>query len=141
MIKSNPPAVPNNANDNAAYTVGYGKPPTHTQFTKGKSGNPSGRPKGSKKDLSLVAQDVFEQTVSVVVNGKSKKVPAVYAMMMKVLAMGMSGDPRFMKMGFDLYGAFHPANDDSDIASGSSFDMTPEDAEALLKAGLLKGVK
>src|SRR6266567_6329022 len=25
--------------------VGYGKPPKHTQFTKGRSGNPNGRPK------------------------------------------------------------------------------------------------
>ena len=30
------------------YTVGYGKPPAHSQFAKGKSGNPKGRPQGSK---------------------------------------------------------------------------------------------
>jgi len=28
----------------AAYEVGYGKPPGHTRFRKGKSGNPRGRP-------------------------------------------------------------------------------------------------
>jgi hypothetical protein len=27
------------------YTVGYGKPPVHTRFVKGQSGNPRGRPK------------------------------------------------------------------------------------------------
>ncbi len=31
-----------------SYKVGYGKPPSHTQFAKGKSGNPNGRPRGSK---------------------------------------------------------------------------------------------
>jgi hypothetical protein len=33
----------------ADYEVGYGKPPVHSRFRKGKSGNPKGRPKGAKK--------------------------------------------------------------------------------------------
>lgn len=141
MSKSNSPAVPTNANDNAAYTVGYGKPPTHTKFAKGKSGNPSGRPKGSNNDLSRVLQEVFDQTVSIGVNGKSKKVSLVHAMVTKVVAMGMSGNPTFMKMGFDLYGAAHPANDDAAVTAGSSFELTPEEMEAISKSGLLKGMK
>ena len=32
-------------NSNEAYEIGYGKPPKATRFQKGKSGNPSGRPK------------------------------------------------------------------------------------------------
>ena len=30
------------------YDVGYRKPPRHTRFTKGQSGNPRGRPPGAK---------------------------------------------------------------------------------------------
>jgi len=30
------------------YDVGYGKPPAHSRFKPGQSGNPRGRPKGVK---------------------------------------------------------------------------------------------
>ncbi len=36
------------------YDVGYGKPPKSTQFKKGHSGNPNGRPKGSKNKVKRV---------------------------------------------------------------------------------------
>lgn len=36
------------ADDPKDYEVGYGKPPKATQFQKGKSGNPKGRPKNSQ---------------------------------------------------------------------------------------------
>lgn len=37
------------------YTVGYGKPPEENRFQKGQSGNPRGRPKGSRNKSKLPA--------------------------------------------------------------------------------------
>ncbi len=41
------------------YRVGYKRPPAHTQFRPGRSGNPAGRPKGSKN-----AQAIFEKVIN-----------------------------------------------------------------------------
>jgi len=33
----------------ADYEIGYRKPPAHTRFKAGQSGNPAGRPRGARK--------------------------------------------------------------------------------------------
>jgi hypothetical protein len=38
--------------------VGYGKPPKHTRFKPGQSGNPSGRPAGSKNRVAALAREL-----------------------------------------------------------------------------------
>jgi hypothetical protein len=50
------------------YEVGYGRPPRASRFAKGKSGNPNGRPKGSK-NLSTVVLRESRQRVRI--NGPS----------------------------------------------------------------------
>ena len=43
------------------YAVGYGKPLRHTGFQKSRSGNPKGRPKGSKNLATLLAEALDEK--------------------------------------------------------------------------------
>jgi Family of unknown function (DUF5681) len=55
------------------YKVGHSKPPKHTQFKKGQSGNPSGR---GKRDRKVVDPNplraVLLENVVVTINGKKK---------------------------------------------------------------------
>ena len=43
--------------DSSGYEVGYGKPPKARQFQPGKSGNPAGRPRGSKNLATVVLRE------------------------------------------------------------------------------------
>src|SRR4051794_34691640 len=70
--------------------VGYKRPPTHTQFAKGKSGNPKGRPKGASNDNSLAA--VINTIVTVNVDGVPRKMSLNEAMVMGLAQRGLAGN-------------------------------------------------
>lgn len=53
------------------YEVGYGKPPKGHRVTKGRSGNPRGRLKGSK-NIKTVLEDALTVTQPVRENGRVK---------------------------------------------------------------------
>lgn len=77
----------------AEYEVGYGKPPSHSRFKAGRSGNPKGRPKGSKS-IGIMAKDTIMRKVTIVEGGKPKKVNAVEAVFLRIIKGAMEGDSR-----------------------------------------------
>lgn len=73
------------------YEVGYQKPPKATQFAKGQSGNPNGRPKGIQ-NWATVLNQALEQKVTVAVNGVSKQVTKMEAATTQLVNKAASGD-------------------------------------------------
>ena len=73
------------------YEVGYQKPPKASQFAKGHSGNPNGRPKGTK-NWATSLHEALEQKVTVLVNGSSKQVTKLEAATTQLANKATQGD-------------------------------------------------
>jgi hypothetical protein len=71
--------------------VGFGKPPKHTQFRKGVSGNPRGRPKGSKNVATVLASMLREKVV-VNENGRRRVMTKLDAAVAQLVNQATSGD-------------------------------------------------
>ena len=75
----------------ADYEVGYGKPPRHTRFQKGQSGNPKGR-KPDSQNLKTIFRKLLFEPVKVKVNGKIRRMPAIEACLMNQRTQALKGD-------------------------------------------------
>jgi hypothetical protein len=82
---------------NGDYLVGYRRPPKATQFKPGQSGNPKGRPRGSRS-VGAILQDVIQQKIAVTENGKTKRLSALEVMFRRLANDALRGDARAMKL-------------------------------------------
>jgi hypothetical protein len=82
--------------EGSTYEVGYGKPPKAGQFTKGRSGNKKGRPKGSKNLTSLILK---ESRQPVRINGPhgTRTVTKLQAIVMQLGNKSAQGDHRALR--------------------------------------------
>ena len=76
--------------------VGYGRPPKHSRFRKGVSGNQKGRPKGKRNFVTVLAQ-IIEEKIVVDENGVRKTVTKLEAAIAQLVNQAASGDLRAMQ--------------------------------------------
>ena len=81
--------MPSQSNDRDA--VGYGKPPRHSRFVKGQSGNPRGRPPGAK-NLKTLLNKALNERVTVTEHGGRRRITKREAIVTQLVNGSAKGD-------------------------------------------------
>lgn len=71
--------------------VGYGKPPKHSRFKPGQSGNPRGRPKG-RRSIDAILGKLLDRKIKIGPAGRQKHVSIIEAILMQQTNNAVKGD-------------------------------------------------
>jgi hypothetical protein len=111
--------------------VGYKKPPRHTQFKPGQSGNPRGRVKGAKGLKALVRQSLTEKILARTASGE-KRISRIEGVIHKTIELAMKGNARALEKLLTLYSAAVPDLVETTVAATHQ-ELTSTD-QAILDA-------
>src|SRR5213596_608548 len=75
----------------SSYTVGYAKPPVHSRFAPGNSGNPKGRPKG-KLNLETELENELNRLITVREGDHSRRLKKGAAWIVKIVNGALNND-------------------------------------------------
>jgi hypothetical protein len=114
------------ADQDALYEVGYGKPPSEGRFQKGRSGNPKGRPKGSKNLATIVLKESW-QKVRINSSRGTRTVTKAEATVIQVANKSIQGDLRAARDFIDLIGR----SEESAISSTGSLQICELDRQVM----------
>jgi Family of unknown function (DUF5681) len=93
------------SNDEAEDQVGYGKPPRAHQFKAGQSGNPDGRPKGSKNESTILREVMNEKLSLRQANGRTRKIPVLEGIHRRQVELALKGGVKSAILVLNRYGA------------------------------------
>ena len=111
----------------AKYKVGYKKPPMHSRFPKGKSGNPRGRPKEAPT-VDAVLMKTLRARVTVTENGRRMKMSRMELIIKQLLNKASAGDLPSIQLLLRLHRDGTPA--DNNGHGGTPYSSTFEDERA-----------
>jgi len=79
------------------YKVGYRRPPAHTRFQKGRSGNPFGRPR-APKSFRMLTLRLLDEEVSLTENGQQRVLSRLQVIFTQIVNKAAMGDQKFQAL-------------------------------------------
>ena len=79
-------------NEGPEFSIGYKKPPQHTRFRPGQSGNPNGRPKKKSATFAELFEKELNTSITVTEGGKQRKITKLQAIAKQQTNKAVSGD-------------------------------------------------
>lgn len=102
--------------DEPTETVGPGKPPRHARFQPGQSGNPKGRPKGSKNFATILQQQLTKK-ITITVDGKPRRMTVQEVIARRLATDSMKGTTKAMELLIRLTSSKFDEGTGKDVAS------------------------
>jgi hypothetical protein len=94
-------ANPKKKGASADYEVGRGKPPKHSRFRPGQSGNPGGRKKGNL-NVKTAVQRAMESEIEITENGQKRVVSLLDALILNLVQQGLRGNVKAIQSALNL---------------------------------------
>jgi hypothetical protein len=120
--------------DDNEYQVGYKHPPKHTQFPPGTSGNPAGRPKGSR-NLHSIVREAGKRIVKVNGPGGQREISLTEAVVMQMGNSAAQGDHRAQRQFLNLVSVSEQVED------AGSDEIVPHVSDRAVMASMLKRMR
>ncbi len=125
----------NNSSESSGSEVGYRKPPVNTRFRKGESGNPNGRPRGTRNFSSIFAKS-FREKVVISENGKRKTITKLEAATKQLANKAASGDLVALRQAVAVIAMLEGKTQGPAVPANAGLD----DADRQVFMGLLKRI-
>jgi hypothetical protein len=126
----NPPRRPGKEEP---YEVGYGKPPKHTQFKPGRSGNSKGRPHG-QRNFRTAVRDALQEKVTIREGDRTRSVSRMDAIIRVTFNNALRSDAKALASFIQLARSAGLMDEEPEVSSAESISAEDE----VILAGFLE---